>query len=550
MPRTIPDRLLVLLGYDRGPAGPLAGLRIRQKLIALHTLFTLLLTGVLLVALRPAVDGVVRSAEAQRADDALQLRADAPPAGPDEAAGPDGAEGLRIRRGPASMLGLRPADVARALDLRAPITVRGPAGWTTRLLVTPPPTDRLAGPASAAQEPQALVVSARLPGARAAATRVYALVVASMIVLYALVAVSLEVFVLPRHVYSPIRTMLRAERAVQAGDQRNELVPESMIPNDEIGEIMRSRNESMRALRRQEAELAVALSRLEHVAADLRLKNHRLENARRNLEGADRLASIGMMSAGIAHELNTPLAVAKGLVEKLAKAPAAGLPDSEAQLLRRVVGRLERLSEGLLDFARARSPSRELVPLPPLVDEAFTLVRLDRRAAGVALRHEVPAGFAVWADADRMLQVVVNLVRNAVDAFAAPRPGGPSADARAPADPPCVVVRAAPVQRDGADWTLVTVQDNGPGIDPAILPVLFEPFASTRLDAHGTGLGLAVVEGIVTEHGGVIVARGPDTPGRTGAVFEILLPQGPPGHAPPAPEAAPAESEASAAPRG
>ena len=76
--------------------------------------------------------------------------------------------------------------------------------------------------------------------------------------------------------------------------------------------------------------------------------------------------------------------------------------------------------------------------------------------------------------------------------------------------------------RDGQEWVSITVTDSGPGIDSDLLSRLFEPFASTRLDAHGTGLGLAVTEGIVKEHGGLILAR--NRTDRPGAVFEIMLP--------------------------
>lgn len=76
--------------------------------------------------------------------------------------------------------------------------------------------------------------------------------------------------------------------------------------------------------------------------------------------------------------------------------------------------------------------------------------------------------------------------------------------------------------RDGRSWLSLTIADTGPGVDPSILERLFEPFQSTRLDSHGTGLGLAVAEGIVREHGGVLLARNGAS---GGAEFEIMLPQ-------------------------
>jgi two-component system C4-dicarboxylate transport sensor histidine kinase DctB len=301
--------------------------------------------------------------------------------------------------------------------------------------------------------------------------------------------------------------MLAADRAVQEGRKEEELIPPSAIPSDELGEIMRSRNESVVKLRRQEAALADALSRLEQVANDLKRKNHLLETARRNLADADRLASLGMMSAGIAHELNTPLTVLKGLVEKLNTSPESVDPAQRALMLR-VVQRLERLGDSLLDFARARHPVVKLVPVKGLVQEAMLLVGLDREAEQVEVVNAVAEDLMLECDSDRMMQVMVNLIRNGVDAVR----GGPGQ----------VEVLAERSTKDGREWVAVTIRDTGPGIDAAVLPHLFEPFVSTRMDSRGTGLGLAVSEGIVREHGGVILGR--NRTDRSGAEFEILMP--------------------------
>lgn len=306
--------------------------------------------------------------------------------------------------------------------------------------------------------------------------------------------------------------MLAADAAAQAGREADELVPAVEIPADELGEIMRSRNETVSALRRHQGELARTMARLEEVLNDLQRKNHLLEAARRNLADADRLASLGMMSAGIAHELNTPLSVIKGLVEKLNASGASSLSDGEARLMLRVVQRLEGLSESLLDFARARPAAAEPAALRGLIEEAWTLVALDRGARRVRLRNLVGEDVIVPCDADRIVQVFVNLLRNAVDAL--DEGGGGE-----------IEVESQPRERDGRRWMSVTVADSGPGISPEVIEQLFEPFVSTRLDASGTGLGLAVANGIVGEHGGVLLARN-RVDGR-GAVFEMVLPMNP-----------------------
>jgi two-component system C4-dicarboxylate transport sensor histidine kinase DctB len=217
-----------------------------------------------------------------------------------------------------------------------------------------------------------------------------------------------------------------------------------------------------------------------------------------------------MMSAGIAHEINTPLAVVKGLAERLQSRPGHELTPEESRLMHRVVTRLERLSESLLDYARARPSQARATPLRTLAEEAIQLVKLDRAGERVRTTLDVPPEMNAFCDGDRILQVFVNLLRNAFDALGA-HPSEPT-----------VNFSARTLERDGRAFVAVSIADNGPGISPEILPRLFEPFASTRLDARGTGLGLAVSEGIVREHGGVLVARNrSDTPG---AVFEVLLP--------------------------
>lgn len=482
-------------------------MRVRKKLLFLHTCFSLALAAVLLVALRPAIDRVVSQSEHAKA---RALLAVLPPDSADER--PLVIDAVtEVASGLPETLGLTPEEAADARAADGPVPVSSDEFGRTRLAV-------------ARDDGSAMVVVTAVPEAREATARVYLLLVSALLVVYMLIAAALEVFVLPQHVYGPISRMLRADRAVQEGDQGRELIPAEEIPADELGAIMRSRNESVLALRRHEAALARALDQVETVATDLKRKNHLLETARRNLEGADRLASLGMMSAGIAHELNTPLSVLKGLTEKLASDPARGLPDAEAQLLARVVRRLERLGESLLDFARARETRARPVALRTLVDEAITLVRIDRETGAMPIANGVDAGLIAEVDADRLIQVFVNLIRNAVDAVRrAGTRGGRNDRAEGNGDVPGVRVEAEPLERDGVGWMCLRVVDEGPGIDPAMLSRLFEPFVSDTLDARGTGLGLAVAEGIVREHGGTLIAR--NRRDRRGAIFEIMLPE-------------------------
>ena len=503
-------------------------MRIRKKLIFLHTFFSLLLATILVVALRPAVGQIVYEAEEHEArlvmsvlSSKLRLLAER------SGAGDGGAVLDELRRG-------------------LPVDVELSAGGQDELLLDGEAAARaLAAPG----EPVAVLMKGRSPtvvvydaktakyysatvsmeSARRAVVWMYVFLVGALLGVYAMIALALEIMVLPRHVYTPIRAMLAADDAVRHQRRDGEIIPAHAIPADELGQIMRSRNDTVRAMRDSERRVHEALAEIERVAADLQKKNALIEAAQRNLADADRLASLGVLSAGLAHEMNTPLAVVKGLAEKLVNEPYRRLEPDEAALLLRVVGRLERLSESLLDFARVRPPTSRPTEIRPLIEEAWTLVSLDREAkrGGVRFVNEVSPGLVVPCDGDRIVQVFVNLLRNAVDAST-----GPGAELTGE---PMIRVDSTEQDRAGERWASIVITDSGPGIAPEILGRLFEPFASTRLDSRGTGLGLAVSLGIVREHGGALVARnrggedaavgGGGDDGRVrGAAFEILLP--------------------------
>jgi signal transduction histidine kinase len=304
--------------------------------------------------------------------------------------------------------------------------------------------------------------------------------------IYVLAVLLLELVIMPEYVYSPLRRMLEADAATQAGNRERELIPDSEILDDEIGYLMRSRNETVESLRRHEDELARALRRLEE---------------------QDRLVSLGLLSASVAHELNTPLAVLNGSIEQLIEASPDAQTLNRLARMQRVTQRLRRISESLVDFARVRKQSMEPLAVRALIDEAWSLVAIDEKASSVELVNEAGAEARVVGNSDRLAQVFVNLLRNALNAV---EPGSGK-----------IVVRSRRAERQGEAGIVVGVEDNGPGIPADMLPDIFEAFVTTRLDARGTGLGLTVAEGIVTQHGGSITAS---NRAEGGACLEVWLP--------------------------
>jgi signal transduction histidine kinase len=303
--------------------------------------------------------------------------------------------------------------------------------------------------------------------------------------IYVLAVLALETTIMPLYVYRPLRLMLSADQATQHGDRDHELVDEGLIPGDEIGQIMRSRNATVIDLRKREEEL---------------------EEALRKLEAQDRLVSLGLLSASVAHELNTPLTVLQGSIEKLTETSQDPVTLERLARMLRVTQRIRKISESLVDFSRVRKQSLEPVPLRHLIDDAWNLVAIDEKAAQVAFANNINTDHVVTGNSDRLIQVFVNLLRNALYAV---RPAGK------------IVVQSRPLNRNAQSWISVTVEDNGPGIPADVLPDIFDAFVSSRLDAKGTGLGLTVAEGIVHQHGGTIAAS--NRP-EGGACLEVALP--------------------------
>ncbi|MFN0100467.1 MAG: sensor histidine kinase [Bryobacteraceae bacterium] len=453
-------------------------LKVRLKLIVLHNLFFLVLTSSVYFTVFPLLEQRVSGARSREISLITQaFLADAPlPQLP-------GLEIYSYEEGAAQALGLS-QEIREWLD-NHPGLIYGTAARDEYLYRK--------NPASG------IYRKIRLPNEyyRQALVLIRTALFVVLGVIYILAVLLLELVIMPLYVYRPLRAMLAADYSVMTGDRPNEIIPAAYIPGDEIGQIMLSRNSTVDQLRSREQELEAALTRL--------------ENAKRSLVDQDRLASLGMLSAGVAHELNTPLAVLQGSIEKLLE--TVNDPSAQQRLLRmqRVATRLRSISEGLLDFARVPKQRTEDVAVRPLIDEAWSLLALDEKSGAAQFENAVPPNCHLIGNPDRLIQVFVNLLRNALQAI-------PAADGR-------VRVAATPYSATVGRWWAISVEDNGPGIPEDVLPEIFEAFITTRLDSRGTGLGLTVSEGIIQQHGGAINAS--NNPGG-GARIEIRLPEASP----------------------
>jgi signal transduction histidine kinase len=258
------------------------------------------------------------------------------------------------------------------------------------------------------------------------------------------------------------------------------------------------------AFERLAAALAAERARLAEKLAQLERANADLLRARESLLRAERLATLGRLASGVAHEVGNPLGAITGYVE-LARDPqrtAAEVSDFLARIGEEAL-RIDRTVRELLDLGRPAEALAGEVELRRPLEAALRLARVQARFRSVDVEVELSSTLPpVAGDERRLAQVFLNLLLNAGDAMAGA--------GRVRIDAALVGGRVA-----------VRVADDGPGIAPGDLPRVFEPFFTTKGAGQGTGLGLAVSQGIVESFGGELLAG--NAPGR-GAVFTVVLP--------------------------
>ena len=235
------------------------------------------------------------------------------------------------------------------------------------------------------------------------------------------------------------------------------------------------------------------------------------EAARRRLMHAEKLSVVGQTLAGVAHELNNPLAAIVGYSDLLAESDVA--PEVERLLVRvrEQATRASRIVKNLLSVVRKRGPERTHLSLNEVVQSVVDLFAYDARLSNIVLLPLLDPDLpAVLADKHAVQQVLVNLVQNAIHALRGKQSGGR------------VEIRTA---KERGHVTLA-VRDDGPGITAENRTKLFEAFFTTKGPDEGTGLGLAISRGIARDHGGDLVLE----PGGPGATFTLRIPL--PEHAP------------------
>ena len=245
-----------------------------------------------------------------------------------------------------------------------------------------------------------------------------------------------------------------------------------------------------------------------------------LASTREQLLQKEKLAAVGQLVSGVAHELNNPLQGVLGYAELMLAAKPAELETEELRAIRDNANRAAGIVRNLLTFAGRTSTARGWQQINRIVRDAVATCEPHSSEAGIDIRIEVADRLPmVYVDPTRLEDVMVNLIENAEAAIVARREGNslsPIVPERARGE----IVITTRLEHD-PDRILVDVADNGSGLKEEDLPRVFDPFFTTREVGKGTGLGLSVCYGIVREHGGHITARNRAT---GGAVFTVELP--------------------------
>ena len=229
---------------------------------------------------------------------------------------------------------------------------------------------------------------------------------------------------------------------------------------------------------------------------------------------SEKMSAIGQLIAGVAHDLNNPLASVVGFSDLLGE--AADVPPRLAEplaVIRQEAERASAIVRNLLSFARRQEGERQLQSIRPILESTHQLLKNQLLAARIELTLTFEPGLPqVEVHANQIKQVFVNIINNAAQAITTTRRDGGG--------------RIEIVARCEPDGVSVSIGDNGPGIPEAVAQRVFEPFFSTKSEGEGTGLGLSICLGIVKEHGGNITVEPGGAGSGRGATFTVELPTG------------------------
>jgi two-component system NtrC family sensor kinase len=318
-----------------------------------------------------------------------------------------------------------------------------------------------------------------------ATTRILLLTVSLITIL----ASSAAVWFLVRKATEPLRELRDSAEAVGRGDFSRRVPVRS---GDECGELAKVFNQMTGNLEQSRAQLEQTVQTL--------------KNTQGQLIQSEKLSAVGEFVAGVAHELNNPLAAVIGFSEMLKENEVDTKNRRYLDMIYKSAQRCQKIVQSLLSFARRHQPERKPVSVNTMVEAVLEMVNYQLRTSNIEVITQLdPTLPVVLADGHQMQQVLLNVVNNARQAIEGHQSGG----------------KINIITETFGENVRISICDNGPGISAENLLRIFDPFFTTKQVGQGTGLGLSLCYGIVKEHGGNIT---PTSPPGEGTTFVIELP--------------------------
>jgi two-component system NtrC family sensor kinase len=304
---------------------------------------------------------------------------------------------------------------------------------------------------------------------------------------------------LTRFVNRPIDKLLAATKTAAHGDLDQTV---GIRSHDELGELSESFNNMISELKRSRDAIEGWTQTLEHRVQE---RTQELQRVQDQLIRAGKMAAIGELAAGVAHEINNPLTGVLTFSSLMLKKVDENHPwKKDLENIVQQTTRCRNIVRGLLDFARQRKPDKKEWDIHTLIEQTLTLVEKQAPFQNIKINKEFKTGIPMlFIDADQIQQVFMNILLNAADAMA--ENGG-----------------TLTIQTDFKDgMAKVSFTDTGCGIPKEHLLKLFDPFFTTKQTGKGTGLGLAISYGIIQSHSGEIEVESEVGKGST---FRVKLP--------------------------
>jgi signal transduction histidine kinase/CheY-like chemotaxis protein len=288
---------------------------------------------------------------------------------------------------------------------------------------------------------------------------------------------------------APLRELHAAAEAVGRGDFSQRV---NILSRDEFGELGHAFNQMTE-------NIELSQSKLKHTVETLKTTQAQLIQS-------EKLSAVGEFVAGVAHELNNPLAAVMGFSEMLRNADVGEKHARHLDLVFKSAQRCQKIVQSLLSFARRAAPERRPVSVNHLIEDVLEMIAYPLRTSNVKVVTQFAAKLpVVLADGHQIQQVVLNIINNARQAIESHKGSG----------------RISITTTFDVHFVRVFIEDNGPGIAPENLKRIFDPFFTTKEVGKGTGLGLSLCYGMIREHGGNILVS---SQLGSGATFTIELP--------------------------